>query len=151
MQTNKFSQSLHSLTRDQGNWSLARKKAFILLFFNIDFRDMKGEGEKERNIYKREKHRLAASCMTPTEDWAHNLGTCPDQNRTGELWVHGIMLNQLSQTSQARQRAFRKQLLHYWPQKNSEGTLPMPAVAEWRPKHLSSASYNEAPQDWFSI
>ena len=49
------------------------------------------EGDREG-----EEHRLAAL----TGDWTCNAGMCPDQNRTYDLSVCGMMPKQLSHTSQ---------------------------------------------------
>ena len=45
---------------------------------SINFR----ERERERNSDLRNIGWLRLTC-TPTRDWTHNLGVCPDQNRTG--------------------------------------------------------------------
>ena len=43
------------------------------------FRERGREGEKERYIDIREKHRSVASCTHPTGDQICNPGVCPDQ------------------------------------------------------------------------
>ncbi|KAM7099503.1 uncharacterized protein WM277_024338 isoform 2-T2 [Molossus nigricans] len=44
------------------------------------------ERGRERNMHERE-HQLAASCMPPTRDLAHDLGMCPDRDSKGDLPV----------------------------------------------------------------
>ena len=45
----------------------------------IDFRGAGEEGERERSIDVREKHRLVSSHMHPTRGRTHKLTMCPDQ------------------------------------------------------------------------
>ena len=51
------------------------KKRFYLL---ISERGERREKDRERNTDVRKKHQLAASCVPPTRDLAHNPGMCPD-------------------------------------------------------------------------
>ena len=49
-------------------------KRFYLFSERVEGREI----ERKRNFNVREKHQLAAPCMPPTRDLAHNPGMCPD-------------------------------------------------------------------------
>ena len=54
----------------------------------IDFRQRGGEREREKYLY--DKHRLLPIC-TPTRNQTHNLGMCPDQESNPQsfgVWDH---------------------------------------------------------------
>ena len=58
-------------------------KRFKKLYFV--FRERVRKRERMRNIYVREKHLLVASLRPPVGDLAHNPGTSPNWNQTGDL------------------------------------------------------------------
>ena len=64
---------------EKNNLVFFLKDFFLLRFYLFILkRGEDREKERERNINVREKHRLAASHMSPNWDQAHNPGMCPD-------------------------------------------------------------------------
>ena len=69
---------------------------FLKIFYFFIFRERGREGEREG-----EKHQcVVGSQASPTRDLAHNPGTCPDWDQTGDPLVLRPAVNPLSHTSQ---------------------------------------------------